>query len=62
MQIQKSVTTEGELCPKGAHVVVHYHGTLADGTCFDSSVKRGEKFEFQVGVGQVIQAWDEGIC
>jgi FKBP-type peptidyl-prolyl cis-trans isomerase len=32
-----------------------------DGTVFDSSVKKGRPFKFQVGVGQVIRAWDEGM-
>ena len=28
----------GEKCPKGAHCIMHYHGTLADGSVFDSAV------------------------
>lgn len=40
-------------------VVTHYHGTLVDGTVFDSSVDRGEPAEF--GVGQVIPAWTEAL-
>lgn len=40
-------------------VVTHYHGTLADGTVFDSSVTRGEPAEF--GVHQVIPAWTEAL-
>lgn len=42
-------------------VVVHYVGTLEDGTLFDSSVTRGVPFEFQLGSGQVIQGWEQGI-
>jgi len=34
---------------------------LDNGTKFDSSVDRGKKFEFKIGVGQVIKAWDEGV-
>jgi peptidylprolyl isomerase len=45
----------------GSTVKVHYSGYLADGSMFDSSVERGFPLEFKLGVGQVIQGWDEGL-
>lgn len=50
---------EGEAPTASSRVKVHYHGTLIDGTVFDSSVERGEPTEF--GVGQVIKGWTEGL-
>jgi FKBP-type peptidyl-prolyl cis-trans isomerase len=52
---------DGKQANKGDMVSVHYKGQLLDGTVFDSSYKRKQPIDFNVGIGQVISGWDEGI-
>jgi FKBP-type peptidyl-prolyl cis-trans isomerase len=61
LQIVDEKVGVGEEAPAGKKVVVHYVGTLEDGTKFDSSRDRGQPFSFTLGVGQVIKGWDEGV-
>lgn len=51
----------GEVAKRGDRVSLDYTGTLEDGTVFDSSIPRGEKFVFKLGGGQVIAGWEQGI-
>ncbi|MGR4001450.1 MAG: FKBP-type peptidyl-prolyl cis-trans isomerase [Alphaproteobacteria bacterium] len=52
---------EGPEAVRHSRIRVHYVGTLEDGTEFDSSVARGDPFEFLLGVGSVIQGWEIGM-
>ncbi|XP_071181630.1 peptidyl-prolyl cis-trans isomerase FKBP4-like isoform X2 [Mytilus edulis] len=63
--ILKQILHEGEGEEKplnGDTVSVHYVGCLDDGTEFDSSRSRGERFTFELGKGAVIKAWDQGVA
>ncbi len=51
----------GPAAEKGKTVSVHYEGSLLNGQVFDSSFQRNKPISFQLGVGQVIPGWDEGI-
>lgn len=57
--IQKGTGKQAE---KGKKVSVHYEGSLDNGRVFDSSYKRKQPIDFTLGVGQVIEGWDEGIA
>jgi FKBP-type peptidyl-prolyl cis-trans isomerase len=52
----------GEQAAAGKLVRVHYVGTLADGTKFDSSRDRNEAYSFRIGVDQVIRGWHLGVA
>ena len=68
LQFEDTVAGSGAEATAGARVKVHYTGWLHDpaaanqrGKKFDSSKDRGDPFAFQLGAGQVIRGWDEGV-
>ncbi len=66
LKITDTVVGTGATPKTGQTCVMHYTGWLyedgAKGQKFDSSVDRGEPFEFRIGTGQVIKGWDEGVA
>ena len=66
LKITDTVVGTGATPKTGQTCVMHYTGWLyedgAKGQKFDSSVDRGQPFEFSIGTGQVIKGWDEGVA
>jgi peptidylprolyl isomerase len=66
LQYEDAVLGTGASPKPGQTCVMHYTGWLwenaAKGKKFDSSVDRGQPFEFQIGLGMVIRGWDEGVA
>jgi peptidylprolyl isomerase len=61
VKVENIVNGQGTIAEKGDMITVDYVGTLLDGKVFDSSIDRKQPFTFQLGVGQVIRGWDEGV-
>ena len=66
LQITDTKVGTGATPKTGQTCVMHYTGWLyqggAKGAKFDSSVDRGQPFEFPIGTGRVIKGWDEGVA
>lgn len=61
MTIEVQKEGEGVAIENGKVAVVNYTGKLTDGTVFDSSIPRGQPFEFPLGAGMVIEGWEKGV-
>ena len=62
LKIEDSKVGTGAVAEAGKAVTVHYTGWLTNGTKFDSSKDHGQPFTFQLGAGQVIKGWDQGVA
>ncbi len=62
LKIEDSKVGTGAEAVVGKSVTVHYTGWLTNGTKFDSSKDHGQPFTFQLGAGQVIKGWDQGVA
>ena len=62
LKIENIKVGTGKEAVAGKTVSVHYTGWLLDGKKFDSSVDRGQPFNFTLGAQQVIAGWDQGVA
>ena len=61
LKIEIITEGNGATASTGNRVSVHYKGMLTDGDVFDASGPRGKPFSFEIGAGQVIPGWEQGV-
>ncbi len=61
LTVSDEVVGTGATAKAGDVLTMNYVGMLPDGTVFDASAKHGQAFQFQLGAGQVIKGWDQGL-
>jgi len=62
VSVEDMVVGSGDAAENGDLLTVDYSGFLSDGTKFDSSIDRGQPFQFTLGAGQVIAGWEQGLA
>ncbi|HEX7925946.1 MAG TPA: FKBP-type peptidyl-prolyl cis-trans isomerase [bacterium] len=62
LKVAELAAGDGPAAAKGTSVVVRYTGWTEDGKKFDSSLDKGQPFEFKLGSGSVIKGWEEGLA
>ena len=61
LKIEVMQEGHGDVAEHGQRVIVHYEGRLSDDTVFEASRPSGQPFSFNIGAGQVIQGWEQGV-
>lgn len=61
LEVEPLVLGEGDVVEAGDDIEVHYLGQVWGGRIFDNSYDRGAPVRFPIGVGAVIQGWDEAL-
>ena len=61
LKIETVIEGNGAIASTGKRAIVHYKGMLSDGDVFDESRSRDNPFSFEIGAGQVISGWEQGV-
>ena len=61
LKIETVIEGNGAIASTGKRAIVHYKGMLSDGDVFDESRSHDNPFSFEIGAGQVISGWEQGV-